>query len=73
MREREIRYHMGTSTTMRVLPVAEGVSDDDVTEIARRLTGLVYERDVTPWRNVPLAHHPGVPAVGTTPEGGESA
>lgn len=52
MREREIRYQMGTSTTTRVIPVSEGVSDDDVAEIARRLTGLVYERDVTPWRHV---------------------
>lgn len=52
MREREIRYRMGTSTTQRVLPVAEGVSDEDLFEIARRLTGLVYEREVTPWRNV---------------------
>lgn len=52
MREREIRYLMGTSTQTRVIPVAEGVSDEDVAEIARRLTGLVYEREVTPWRHV---------------------
>ncbi|GAA2577567.1 hypothetical protein GCM10009862_16100 [Microbacterium binotii] len=54
MSEREIRYQMGTSALTRVLPVGEGVADADVFEIARRLTGLVYEREVSPWRHVPL-------------------
>lgn len=65
MREREIRYFMGTSTTTRVLPVAEGVSDRDVAEIAVRLTGLVYERGVTPWRTVPLANKSTEPVPGS--------
>lgn len=54
MRERQIRYSTGASTRQYVMPVPEGISDEAADDIARQLTGLLYEREVTPWRHVPM-------------------
>jgi hypothetical protein len=50
MRQREIRYMLDGNTV--VVPIDPKMPDDDVFEIARRVTGVIYERTVTDWQPV---------------------
>lgn len=53
-REREIRYMLdGRSVTV---PIGPAMSDDDLWEVTRRLTGIIYERKVTDWQQVIVRH-----------------